>query len=99
MLKTFLINIVVWSILLPVVTLFAVYRKIVDVILRITHDESYGGLLKLNDAVFFWPDAAPIYLTTVLYIKSKSEIDLKSKVQHVIKKQVGQSSGIYKCNL
>uniref|UniRef100_A0AAR5P5N4 O-acyltransferase WSD1 C-terminal domain-containing protein n=1 Tax=Dendroctonus ponderosae TaxID=77166 RepID=A0AAR5P5N4_DENPD len=88
LLKTLFINIVGWIVLLPVVAIFAVYRKIVDIKLRMIHGELYGGLFNLNDTIFFWTDVTSIYLTTVLYIKSKREIDLLSNVQNVIRKQI-----------
>ncbi|ERL84174.1 hypothetical protein D910_01552 [Dendroctonus ponderosae] len=95
LLKTLFINIVGWIVLLPVVAIFAVYRKIVDIILRIIHGKLYGGLFNLNDTVFFWTDVSPFFLTTVLYIKSKSEIDLLNKVQIVIRKQIFGNSDAY----
>lgn len=88
LLKTFLINLVGWSILLPAIALFTVYRKVINIILKAKHGERYGGLFKLNDGIFFWDQPAPTCLTTVLYIRSKKQINLLPKVQKVIKEKV-----------
>ncbi|ENN74633.1 hypothetical protein HUJ04_004749 [Dendroctonus ponderosae] len=93
--KTFLINLLGWSVLLPTVSFFAVYRKVIDIILKTKHGERYGGLFNLNDGIFFWRDFSPPYLTTVLYIRSKTQIDLLPKVQKVIKEKIFTNPDLY----
>ncbi|XP_050310854.1 uncharacterized protein LOC126746589 [Anthonomus grandis grandis] len=67
---------------------FSFYRKLVDIYLKRRIGASYGGLMSIEDTMFFVPSVSKIFLGNVVYVKSNKPIDALGLVKNIIKEKV-----------
>lgn len=90
-LKTVLLSFIGWSVLVPLVTLSAVYRKLVDLVLKLRWRKQYGGLFDGRDVMYFMPsdkDSWICSITSVFYIKCQRQADVFSAVMKTLQEKV-----------
>lgn len=90
-LKTVLLSFIGWSVLVPLVTLSAIYRKLVDQVLKLRWRKKYGGLFDGRDVMYFMPsdkDGWVCSITSVFYIKCQQQTDVYSAVMKTLQEKV-----------
>lgn len=91
LLKTVILSLLVWSLLIPCTIGSIVYRTVIDLILRLKHGRKYGGLFEVKDSYFFSPDALRSWacsITTVLYIKCDKKTDIFVIIRKILQQKV-----------
>ncbi|CAG9760121.1 unnamed protein product [Ceutorhynchus assimilis] len=75
--------------------IFWIYRKIVDILLRIRLGDKYGGLLNYGDAFSVFNDISPCMICTMVIVKSDKEIDMVNLVKSRLQKMIFDSPQDY----